>query len=120
MKRDSRSVPLRVRVTAAEAARYRAAMEKLGLDEMSTYVRWALANSTTQVLGVEGSKRVEAKPRPKLKPRQTVSTPAQVVPVKPQPQPSLTSLLGVPLFSPSPTDAGPRPLPQPVDDGEWV
>lgn len=115
MKRANRDVPLRVRVSHLEAARYRAAMEKLGLDEMSTFVRWALENSTVQVLGVEGAKKaVPAKPKARPAPRQA---PAPKPPT-PQAEPSLTALLGVPLFSTQ--TSGPQALVTAVDDDGWV
>lgn len=48
--KNNKDIPLRVRLSPAEDARIRQAAARLGLTK-SVYVRWALANSTEQVLG---------------------------------------------------------------------
>jgi len=46
----TKSKPLRVRVTPDDLKRYEEAMTKLGLRQLSSYVRWALENATKLVM----------------------------------------------------------------------
>ena len=117
----NRSIPLRVRITDAEATRYRAAMTKLGLDEMSTFVRWALDNSTAQVLGVAAVKPQTGsgtKPKAQRPPKVAPAPKRAPEPAQEATQPSLSALLGVPLFASE--SKGPQPLVTTVDEDGWV
>lgn len=115
-------VPLRVRVTQRERDRYQEAMDRLGVVEFSLFVRWALENSVTQVLG------------PPAKPEKSVRKPKTASPVLPPPRerPTLSvvpsplaqvapamapppTLLGIPLYA-SPSD----PRPAPIEDDDWT
>lgn len=108
----NKTVPLRVRLTEEEAEMCQAAMDRLGLTERSTFVRWALANSATQVLKGHVAPRKEAVPRPQpaARPLAVPSSPPPVraapkpapapkPPPQPAPAPSLMASLGVPLYS---------------------
>lgn len=70
MSKETKDVPLRVRVTLAEDARILEASEKHGLAK-STYVRWALENSNTQVLGttIDGVSALKPVVKKALKPK---------------------------------------------------
>ncbi len=46
----TKSKPLRVRVTPDDLKRYEEAMARLGLQQLSSYVRWALENATKMVM----------------------------------------------------------------------
>lgn len=72
MAEEKLVVPVRFRVTTQEEERYKAAMAKLGLLKMSTFLRWALNNSCTQVLDVS------VKPQPAKKPKRELYVPAPV------------------------------------------
>ncbi len=70
MSKSNKDVPLRVRVTAPEDERLMLAADKLGLTK-SVYVRWAIDNSTTQVLGVDkDGKPMTTAQKPKAAKRQ--------------------------------------------------
>lgn len=70
--------PLRVRVTAAEDARILQAAEKLGVTK-SIYVRWAIENSTSQLLGTTLKGEVV---KPVVKPKPPPRAPAPPPPVE--------------------------------------
>lgn len=106
-----KTVPLRVRVTEPEAQKYRRAMQVLGLTEISTFVRWALDNSSEAVL------RGAARPQPPAPPPEPVRIsrmPEPVSPPAPAPVPTLADVLGVPLYG-----SGPRPV-EAVDSDDWT
>lgn len=46
----TKTKPLRVRVTPDDLQRYQLAMQRLGLVQLSSYVRWALENATKMVM----------------------------------------------------------------------
>jgi hypothetical protein len=91
-ERENKEVPLRVRVTAVEDERLMAAATKLGLTK-SVYVRWAIENSTTQVLGTASGPVVRtAEPVKQKRVRlATIQPPAPPPPVE-EPVPSVASL----------------------------
>lgn len=94
-------------MTEQEAATCHAAMARLQLTEISTFVRWALANSCAQVLGTTPTSAAKQKPAPKPKP----------APAAKPVEPSLSTLLGVPLYS---HDSGvARPV-ETVEDDSWA
>jgi hypothetical protein len=105
----NKSVALRVRMTEQEAATCHAAMARLQLTEISTFVRWALANSCAQVLGTAATGAAKPKVAPKPKP-------APVPAAKPA-EPSLSALLGVPLYS---HDSGVARPAEVVEDDSWA
>lgn len=119
MAKENKDVPLRFRITQAEHQRYVAAAQKLGVESMSIFYRWALDNSATQVLGIpplptpkrmpdRRSKPIVVQPRTepvrlKLGFPEDVILPANVPPPPPAPEPepvppSLAALIGVPLY----------------------
>lgn len=104
----NKNVALRVRMSEQEAAMCRAAMAKLQLTEISTFVRWALANSCAQVIGTT-QVTTQAKPKAQPKPKPQPAAQAQA--------PSLSALLGVPLYSSQPSVAQPLDL---VEDDSWA
>jgi hypothetical protein len=107
-----KTVPLRVRVTEPEAQKYRRAMQALGLTEISTFVRWALDNSSEAVL--RGGVRPQA-PTPPPEPVRMSRMPAPAAPAPaPGPVPTLADVLGVPLYG-----SGPRPV-DAVDGDDWT
>lgn len=95
---EAKIVPLRVRVTASSEARYRAAMAKLGYTKLSTFVRWALENSTSLVLNA---------PTPRVSPTQF----APVSPGHAKRAPSRPRAVA----PPPPPVAAPPPVPAPED-----
>jgi len=107
-----KTVPLRVRVTEPEAQKYRRAMQALGLTEISTFVRWALDNSSEAVL--RGGVRPQA-PAPAPEPVRMSRMPAPPPPAPvPGPVPTLADVIGVPLYG-----YGPRPV-EVVDGDDWT
>lgn len=95
---EAKIVPLRVRVTASSEARYRAAMAKLGYTKLSTFVRWALENSTSLVLNA---------PTPRV-------SPTQFAPVSPGHAKRAPSRPRA-VTPPPPPVAAPPPVPAPED-----
>lgn len=105
----NKTVALRVRMSEKEAELCRAAMERLGLTERSTFVRWALTNSATQVLNGQVQQRKEAAQQPA--PAQQAARPAAKPapkPAEPRPAPRVVSsarppppevALGIPLYA---------------------
>ena len=87
--RENMDVPLRVRVTSAEDARLMQAANKLGLTK-SVYVRWAIENSTAQVLGT-ASGAVARTAEPVKQKRVRMVTPP---PPREEPVPSVETLFG--------------------------
>ena len=111
---SNKNVALRVRMTEEESAMCRAAMEKLQLTEISTFVRWALANSCAQVLGTAQpvkQQKAAPKPRPVSAPKPASKPKAPVVT-----ESAVSTLLGVPLYS---SVEGPRAIDQFGDD-DWA
>lgn len=112
---DQKNVPLRVRVTEAEAQKYRRAMQVLGLTEMSTFARWALDNSSEAVLrGAVQAQQAPPPPEPVRVSRMPPPEPQPVPLTTPALEPSLSSLLGVPLYG-----SDPRPVAD-VEGDDWV
>ncbi len=114
-ERQNKEKPLRVRLTDPEHDRLLAAAGKLGLTK-SVYVRWALENSTTQVLGtrLDGTSVAEtpAVEKPKRAPRQRSAAPAAVSVTAPiaETVPDLATAMG---FS---NDIKPAEF----DDSDWT
>ena len=143
MTRDAKDVPLRFRVTRKEHERHVAAATRLGISEMSTFYRWALENSTTQVLGPvapppQPQRAQRAAPAPRAPPPPPpappppppalpqkladagpayfeVSEPEAFVPQPSAPRGSPSELLGIPLTAPR-TPVNVRPAPFEFDD----
>ena len=111
-ERENMEVPLRVRISAAEDARLMTAANKLGLTR-SVYVRWALENSTTQVIGaVNQPVRVQEPAKPKRVRAAPVPAPVAVVYEEP-PVPDVDS-----FFTAAP--AAGDPVEAAFDDSEWT
>ena len=97
---ENRDIPLRVRITTQEAERFQQAMDKLGITSRSVYVRWALENSTVQVLGRPVAAPTAAPARaPRPAPVKAV-----VVQVEEPRLPTLTDLFGAPSMDAEATD----------------
>lgn len=124
MTRANKEIPLRVRLTETEDARLMSAANKVGLSR-SEYTRWAIENSTTQVLGVHANgqpvtstaplastpkkqKRAPAPPQPEIA--------VVEVPAEPEVVPDLATAMGIPMFA---NEAGFTPKPVPFDDSDW-
>ena len=112
-ERQNKEKPLRVRLTDPEHDRLLAAAGKLGLTK-SVYVRWALENSTTQVLGtrLDGTSVAEtpAVEKPKRAPRQKTPMAAPAVAPIVETVPDLATAMG---FS---NDIKPAEF----DDSDWT
>lgn len=125
MSKENLNIPLRVRVTEAEDRYLMRAAERLRLTR-STYVRWALKNSSLQILNEEmdGTPVVHAKPQKVKRPKPEQPAPVPVVeepyvePVienvyvpEPMPVPDLLTAMG--LAAPG------DPEPALFDDSDW-
>ena len=123
-ERENMEVPLRVRISAAEDERLMIAANKLGLTK-SVYVRWAIRNSTTQVIGAASD---TARPAA-AKPKRAKPAPAPVAEVQPEPEPEVPGVAAffnpaavlsgqsvVPLYVPGDGD----PVAPSFDDSEWT
>ena len=110
-----KTVPLRVRVTEAEAQKYRRAMQALGLTETSTFVRWALDNSSEAVLRGAVKPQAPAPPPEPVRVSRMAPPPAPPAPAPaPEVVPSLSALFGVPLYG-----SDPQPVTE-VEGDDWV
>lgn len=109
-----KTVPLRVRVTEAEAQKYRRAMQALGLTEVSTFVRWALDNSSEAVLRGGVKPQAPAPPPEPVRVSRMAPPMPPPAPATPEVVPSLSALFGVPLYG-----GEPRPVAD-VEGDDWV
>lgn len=120
--KDNKEFPLRVRLTAEENEQLKEGMRRTGLPK-SEYVRWAIKNSTVQLLQpqVVAAAPEPAKPEPKKRARpRLVEAPQEPTPPEyfasapVEAVPDVLTAMGLA----QPQASGPQPLY--YDDSDWT